>query len=85
MLTILPFHFFIHHPLRRGLGQEEKRFVDVVVLMIILARVLEEWSGEEIPGGIDEVVKRRSGGKLPGQAVHLGAIIEVHGLGGNLW
>jgi hypothetical protein len=27
--------------LRRGLGQEEKRFIDVVVLMIILARVFE--------------------------------------------
>jgi hypothetical protein len=75
--------FLINHPLRRGLGQEEKRFVDDVVLMIILARVFEEWSGEELPGGIDEVVKRRSSGKLCGKAVHLGAIIQIHGLGGN--
>jgi hypothetical protein len=34
-------HFFINHPLRRGLGQEEERFVDVVVLMIIFARVFD--------------------------------------------
>jgi hypothetical protein len=73
----------IHHPLGHCLGEEEERLVDVMVLMKILARVLEERCRKEISGGVDEVVKRCSGGKLPGETVHLRAIVEVHGFGGD--